>query len=239
MKYLSSVLLLLISFGLLPAQKTKTQETSPVVTTDPARIHKDVYHRALATGDINTAVTAVQYIVASGPECRNWRDTLAILFFQRGSYESAVLQTRELLAENPQSQAMLEISAVSKQSLGLAKEALDDYEKLYGLSKSWYHLYEIGSLQLALKRHGECGLTAQRIAESPEAAELEIAIRIQQGEQSVPLNAAAWNMLGVVMTETGKMEEAKAFYKKALEIKSDFALAKFNLEETIKAGENK
>jgi tetratricopeptide (TPR) repeat protein len=236
MKPFLSLLLLLTLAAFANAQGSKkgTASTPPPVAADPAKIHKDVYHNALLSGDVQTAIIAVQYLLAAAPDQKSWRDTLAILYFQGGAYESAILTSQQVLKDDPQNKGMLEISAVSKQSLGLAKESLEDYEKLYPLTRSWYHLYEMASLQLALKRHGECAMTCQAIAESAETKDLQVAIRSQAGEQMVPLNAAAWNVLGVVMVETGKQEEAKAFFKKALEIKTDFALAQANLNEMIK-----
>ena len=64
--------------------------------------------------------------------------------------------------------------AVSKQNLGLIKEALADYEKLYAAEKSVYHLYQMSTLQYQLKRYGECVVSLDQILASADAEKQKV-----------------------------------------------------------------
>jgi hypothetical protein len=58
---------------------------------------------------------------------------------------------------------MLEMAAISKQSLGALKESLADYESLYKQKPDLYSLYQIATLQYQLKRYGESVISCDQI----------------------------------------------------------------------------
>lgn len=51
-----------------------------------ASSHLKVYNLALNIGDVNTAITALNYYVAEQGSNNNYTDTLAILYMQQGSF---------------------------------------------------------------------------------------------------------------------------------------------------------
>ena len=57
---------------------------------------------------------------------------------------------------------------------------------------------------------------------------------MQNGNQEVPMKAAALNVKGICAMELNQPDAAKDNFKKALEIDPDFALAKGNLENAGK-----
>ena len=164
------------------------------------------------------------------PERADLNDSLALLYFAGERYAQAYLIGESILKDNPKRSDILEVVAVSKQNLGLIKEALADYEKLYAAEKSVFYLYQTATLQYQLKRYGECVASIDQIIASADADKQKVTIRLQQGSQEVPMKAAAYNVKGICATELNQEEAAKQNFTKALELFPDFALAKGNLE---------
>lgn len=241
---LLTVVLSLLSFS-VSAQKKKTPEPAPAPTVDSKQadidLHKKIYSQAMQYGDLGVAINTVYTILALGGEA-SYKDTLAYLYFNAGNNVQAILVADDILAEKPNSVTMLEITAISQQNLGLAKEALANYEKLYGLSPDIYHLYSIATLQYSLKRFGECGNTIDQIIRSEDNVK-PIKITNNNGQsQEVPIKAACLNMLGVMALELKQTDVAMKSFQEALKIAPDFALANGNLakvNEMLKADEPK
>lgn len=239
MKYLfTSVILLLLIFS-AQAQRKKKNDSPAQAREMPAgnadqmyyNQQQDIFRQALKYGDGQVAKTALYSMIALKPQETNLKDSLALLYYNMGSYLQTVLLSREILEEQPANYAIMEIKAVSERQLGLLKESLEDYEMLYKANPDAGILYEIGSLQFQLKRYGELDQTVNTLLQSKDLATKKVSIALQEGKsQQVPLEAAAHNMRGVLATEINKPEAAMASYQKALEIYPDFELAQSNVE---------
>lgn len=218
MKKLTSIVLLgFICIGLLSAQ-------------DAFDVQSRVYKTALKNYDLQAATIALYNMQALKPERTDLNDSLALLYFAGERYAQAYIIGEEILKTNPKRSDILELVAVSKQNLGLIKEALADYEKLYSNEKSVYYLYQTATLQYQLKRYGECVASIDQILASADADKQKVTIRLQQGSQEVPMKAAAYNVKGICATELNQEEAARQNFSKALELFPDFALAKGNLD---------
>lgn len=199
--------------------------------TDMHTHYDRMFRQALNFGDIAVATEAIYGLYSLHPDSSALMDTLAALYFQRAAWPQVILVSTEIIAKNPANQAALELRAVANQSMGRAKEALEDYESLYGKTKNAYHLYEICALQFAMKRFGECEGSAQRLLSDPEVKDKRIDITMQDGRaQEVPLHAAVMNLTGVMFLEQGKSDAAKAAFEAALKAFPEFILAKGNLD---------
>ncbi len=193
-------------------------------------IHLKVYDQALERGDVNAAVIAVQYIIAEGKAEGNWEDTLARLYFSAGQYPLARKISEKLLRTDPKNVPMLTIAAFSNKALGQAKEAIPLFEVLYQESKYPGNLYELITLQFALKRYGEAAENIEALLKDPKAGEIKTTIQVGNNPpQEVALNAAALNIKGVIALEMGNKEDAERIFAEALEIMPDFVLAKQNM----------
>ena len=192
--------------------------------------YKKVFQQSLAYNDLSVATEAVHGILASDPEATNWLDTLATLYFQRGAFPQCLLTSNDILKDNPENTNALEMRAISKENLGLLKEALADYEVLYGKTKNIYHLYQISTIQFGLRRFGECEQTVNAMLADERGKEETILITIDRGQQRVPFYAACHNLLGVLQLDMGKKDVAKKHFETALQIYPEFALAKANME---------
>jgi tetratricopeptide (TPR) repeat protein len=190
-----------------------------------------MYRDGLRYGDLSIASNAVYGLLSIHPDSTALLDTLAALYFQRGAWPQVVLVTTDILGKNEKNEGARELRAVANQSLGRAKESLEDYERLYAEKANPYHLYEIAALQFAMKRLGECELSIQKLLNDATIKEKTIVISLQDGRsQDVPLAAAGMNLVGVANMEQGKKDIAKSAFEAALKIYPEFILAKNNLE---------
>ncbi|MDX2001638.1 MAG: hypothetical protein SFW35_04365 [Chitinophagales bacterium] len=217
------------------AQKGK--ETSPVSpvgnvtsTTAPYDVNKAIYRNALKYNDFQTAINAVFNMIAYNPNEATLKDTLTYLYYNNGQYVQSLLVGTEILEKSDTNQNILEIVAISQQNLGLYKESLESYEKLYKLTKSVMHQYKIATLQYTLKRYGECGATIDKILSSKDSDQKINISDANRQSQDVSIKAAVLNMNGVIYLELNQPELAKKSFEDALKLEPTFMLAKNNLE---------
>lgn len=215
---LVTFLLSLLSCGIMNAQ-------------DAFETQKTIYKQALKNYDLQTATVALYNMLALKPDRTDLNDSLALVYFAGERYAQAYLIGEAIVTADPKRKDMLELVAVSKQNLGMIKESLADYEKLYAIDKSIYYLYQMATLQYQLKRFGECIASLDQILASPDADKQKVNIRASQTQQQeVAMKAAAYNVKGICALEMNQPEIAKDNFNKALGIAPDFALAKGNLE---------
>lgn len=205
-----------------------------VKAQDAFEVQMRAYKLALKNYDLQAATITVYNMMALKPERADLNDSLALLYFAGERYAQAYIIGEEILKANPNRKDMLELVAVSKQNLGLTKESLADYEKLYGGEKSIYYLYQIATLQYQLKRYGECVASLDQIINNPESAKEKVNIMLQGGSQDVPMKAAAYNVKGICAMELNQEEAAKENFNKALEVYPEFVLPKGNLDMIAK-----
>lgn len=204
--------------------------TAGIKAQDAFEVQQRFYKNALKNYDLQAATIALYNMIALKPEKADLNDSLALLYFAGERYPQAYLVGEQILKTNPNRNDILEVVAVSKQNLGMLKESLADYEKLYAAEKSLYYLYQMATLQYQLKRYGECVASLDQIINNPESAKQKVNIVVQGGSQDVPMNAAALNVKGICAMELNQEEAAKDNFTKALSAFPDFALAKGNLE---------
>ena len=147
-----------------------------------------VYKNAMRFYDLQAASNALYNMIAIKPEREDLNDSLAFIYFAGERYGQAYLLGEEILKKSPEKTDILEVVAVSKQSLGLTKEALANFESLYQRTKSLYYLYQVATLQYGLQRYGECIASLDIIIASPDAATQKINIRNPNNtSQEVPM----------------------------------------------------
>ncbi len=199
--------------------------------TDAYTQKEKVFRLALRYNDFMVARTALYDMIVLKPELTTLKDSLSILYFNIGAYPECILLSKEILEKTPNNPTILEIKAISEQSVGLIKESLADYEKLYASNKNVYHLYQIAALQYELKRFGECDASIAQLLADKEIENKEISIAAgEKKSQKVSLKAAIYNMRGVLALETGKTDIAKTNFNEAIKLNPDFELAKNNMK---------
>ena len=199
-------------------------------SNDPFDVQMRFYRSALKNYDLQAATVALYNLQALKPDRADLNDSLALLYFAGERYAQAYLVGQAIVNADPKRNDMLEMVAVSKQNLGLIKESLADFEKLYASEKSVSFLYQMATLQYQLKRFGECIASLDQILASNDADKQKVPIRVQNGSQDVPMKAAAYNVKGICAMELNQPAAAKENFNKALQLFPDFILAKANLE---------
>ena len=199
------------------------------VSSDPFEVQQRFYRLALKNYDLQAATVALYYMLALKPERTDFNDSLALLYFAGERYAQAYIIGEEIVKTDPKRKDMLELVAVSKQNLGLIKEALANYETLYNNEKSVYYLYQIATLQYQLKRYGECVASLDQIISNTDAEKQKVSIRVQGSAQEVPMKAAALNVKGICALELNQRDVARENFTKAVQVFPEFALAKGNL----------
>lgn len=218
-----------------PAPATTT--TTETKTDDGAfQLALNTFRQSLKYADFSSAAFALNQVIVLKPEVPAYKDTLAFIYVELGGNVQALSVAKDILATNPNNASILEVSAMSQESLGLYKEALEDYEKLFKLTNKPYHMYKIASMQYVLKRFGECTASINGLLKSTEAEKEKITINMDRGQrQEVPMKAALYNMLGMVAYEVNDMNNAKLNFNEALKLEPNFVLAKGNLDLVSRA----
>lgn len=236
MRILAPIMVLGLFFVAQPtqAQKGKTEPasaTSASTTRSAYDIEEGIFREALQFNDAFVARVALFRMIALKPEATYLYDTLMYLYFSTGQFNESLTLAERIYSKDNFKMAALEVKAVSQQSLGLLKEALNDFETLNAKNKNVKYLYQIASLQYDLKRVAECSGSINQIL-TMEGIEKETVPFFAQdrSRQEIPIKAAALNMRGVLAGELGENEVAIKAYEEAVKLAPDFALAKNNLE---------
>ncbi|HXH17705.1 MAG TPA: hypothetical protein VNJ07_01375 [Chitinophagales bacterium] len=211
-------------------------------TASQIQQQKDIYTMARKYGDANAARSALFNLIVLHPKDSSWLDSLFLFYCDTRSYPQAVMLGNELIKKSPDDTTTRELLAISKQSLGLLKEALDDYEILLKATGKSAYLYQIATIQYNLKRVEECAVSIERLLAMPDIENENVLIQYGQNQnlqQRVPIKAAAYNIKGVLARDIGNKDVAVESFQKALEVFPDFELAKGNLETLRPAESNR
>lgn len=209
-------------------KKTSTEPTSsskPSSASEQLSIEKRIIRNALKYQDPGPVANSYYNILAIYPDSTNYLDSLAFLYFQVGMNQQCILVSSAILKERPNSIGILELKAVSEKNLGLIKMALEDFEKLYPNTNSIQHLYQIASLQYDLKRLGECQITIQAIMQREDLKDAKVTVFYGQGQsQNVPMEAAVYNMEGVILMNLNEDDKALEMFDRSSELDPEFLL---------------
>lgn len=226
-------LFLLVSIAVF-GQKNSTSATANVdnIAESNFVLKTKIFRQALKYADLAVAKSALFEMIALKPTEKNLKDSLALIYINMGQPQQALLLSKEILLADPNNMAMLEVKAIAGQSIGLAKEALIDYETLFASQKSIFHLYQIATLQYDLKRMAECNTSLEQIitAQDVEKQQINIGTGQQNGLQKISLKAAALNIKGVLAMDLNEIVIAKQCFSEALKINQDFVLARNNMQ---------
>lgn len=212
-------------------QAQKKAKSTPA-TEDNAVAHwQKIYDRGVHYNDLAVATEAVYHLRELQPERTGLGDTLARLYLERTAYTQCLLVSLDILEKDPENLVVREYAALSRQSLGMVKEALAEYETLFKATDNSYHLYEIAGLQYALRRYGECEESLNRLLERKDLDGKTISLAAANTRrQDVPMAAAFHNLFGVLEMDQGHPNKAENHFVQALRIYPEFILAQNNLK---------
>ncbi len=219
--------LTMMSFSLtLHAQ----EEAAPSTKPKDSGMYKYIqmkYVFAMKYNDWRAAANSLYDLIALDPMDDSLKLNLGYLYYDNNVFASALFVSADLLTRHPQNPQALQLSGLCYENMGLKAKAVDAYETLYMATESIDVLFNTAALQFELQRYSEATTNAKIVAENSQAKEIKLNYPISETEkQEIPMNAAAYNLLGVIEKEQGNKEQAKSYFEKALAIAPEFKMAK-------------
>jgi len=209
--------------------------------TPKTNSHLKVFDLAIASGDVNTATTALNYYIAEQGADNRYSDTLAMLYMQQGAFAQSYYWANKRLEKNPGDNTLLELKGIALDKLQQPKQSIDIFEKLFEKTQSPYHAYKLMELQYGIKRLNECVQTAEQAEKLTYKPEYVMTYTAGQQTGRTYLQAGIYNIHALALYDLDKKSEARVYFEKALSLDSTFVLAKQNLEtiKSIETGEAK
>ncbi|MBN3584326.1 tetratricopeptide repeat protein [Algoriphagus aestuarii] len=189
------------------------------------------YQLGLRYADPIVAKTKLFELMVRNPEDLRYPELLAGLYFENNQFTSAALVAMDILSVNDKSVGALEIAAYSLEQVGALDRALPHFESLYLLTGDNFSLYKSGFIQYSLKRYDEALNSANMLIKNAKAEE-KIGFNTTEGAtQEISMKAAALNLKGMIYLDQGSKPEAKTAFEEAIQLDSNYELAKENLKK--------
>jgi tetratricopeptide (TPR) repeat protein len=226
-----SLLLILFAFSACKSNNKASQQALQMKILENSRKYKD----------INSASQAIQTLLAiDSVKNASYKDSLLLIYYGAGAYPQALLLANDLVKGREKDTMLLNIMAVSSETMGDYEAALKSYQALYAVSGKADQLYQIAAIQFKLKQLDECKQTMAKLLQDPKLKETKVLFTYREGqEQNVSLEAAVYNMEGVINIQGEKYNEAVESFKKALKIEPEFLQAQINLQALADASKKK
>ena len=194
---------------------------------------KYVFGRKYNDGDVMK--NALYSMVAMDPGDDSLKMVLCYYYFEQNQFASSLFISMDLLSRHPDNEDALKINAMSYENMGVRDKAIDSYESLYLKTNQVDVIYQAALLQFELERYAECSSSLDIVLKDPQAKAIKLNFaKNEKEQQEVTLEAAAYNIKGMLEKQQGNNEAAKANFTKALEVDPEFVLAKQNLDGLTK-----
>ncbi len=208
------------------AQNNK-RKNKEVVTYE---IEEKTYQQALRYGDVGVAVNSLYVLLAKHPDNNSYKDSLARIYFQVGSYNQCLRVCEELLVAKPNDTTTLRMMAMSYKSLGNAVEAIAEFEKVVKLTGNVYDTYQKAALEYNIKRLQESKISIELVLKLATDKHKIVLYIDQDNKQEVPLRAAAFNLYGMIAKDFNDTASARFLFDEAIKIFPEFYFANANLK---------
>ena len=154
--------------------------TAIAQTSNTVVLEKEKLKQALAYGDKSVAASCMYNIInMEGPQS-SYKDSLAYLYFNGRNYVSCFLVTNDILKKNPDKLKLLEMNAVSLESMGAIGKASEVYGTLLSKTNSNYHAYKLAGLQLALNKFEEAYISVKKANELPDTGKVTVNFQVNK-----------------------------------------------------------
>lgn len=199
------------------------------------KTEKQILRKAKSFGDPNVTIKSLYALMVLEGENSTYKDTLAYTYFSARNYGPCFMVTTEVLKRDPNHVEMLEMNAISLESLGALQKAEEVYSKLLTFSNNNYHAYTIANLNYRMKKYDEAYAAIKKAESLNDEGKFKVTFSINQNHtQQVELLAAIPYLKGLIELDLKNQSAAKASFEKAIKIQPDFVLAKDNLEALSK-----
>lgn len=199
-------------------------------TANNLELEKQKLKQALIYSDKTVAANSMFSIIALEGPTSTYKDSLAYLYFNERNFVSCFLVTNDLLKSNPENVDILEMNAISLESIGAIEKAIEKYKLLLLKSNNNYHAYKIAGLQLAMSKFNEALVSIKKADQMVDNAEITVNFQVNKNyNQNVPLKPAIAYIQGLIELNLDKKAEAKLSFERALKLFPEFSLAKSKL----------
>ncbi|MDO9595036.1 MAG: hypothetical protein Q7J19_08585 [Lutibacter sp.] len=187
--------------------------------------------QALEFGDKTVAANAMYSIILMEGPKSVYKDSLAYLYFNDRNFISCFLVTNDILKNNPGNLDLLEMNAISLESMGAAEKAVEAYQNLFAKTNNNYHAYKLAGLQFGMNKNEEAYATIKKADKLPDDGKVKITFQVNKNyNQNVDLKAAIAYLEGIIATNLNKNNEAKISFERAIKLFPEFVLAKTKLD---------
>lgn len=193
-------------------------------------LEKQKLKQALSYSDQTVATSAMYNIISlEGPQS-TYKDSLAYMYFNSRNYISCFLVADDILKYNPNNLEILEMKAVSLETMGALEKSLESYNLLLSKSNDNYHAYKIAGILLALKKFDEALELAKKADTMSDNGEVTVSFQINKNyNQNVQLKPAIAYLEGLIYLGKEMNKEARISLERAIQLFPDFVLAKSKL----------
>jgi len=205
--------------------------TAIAQNTTSIAFEKQKMQQAKAYNDESIILNSMYSLIAmEGPES-SYKDSLAYVYFSKRSYVSCYLVTNDLLKTKPDNVELLEMSAVSLESMGALEKAKESYVKLLSKTNDNYHAYKLAGLEFRMNQNEAAYATIKKADQLVDKGELKVTFQVNENyNQNIDLKAAISYLEGLIAVSLKKNVEARASFERAIALSPDFILAKSKLE---------
>jgi len=226
MKYSLLILVAILFMSISYAQSSNIENI---------KIEKEILSNAKKWGDVAVSIKSLYALIVLEGENSTYKDSLAYSYFSSRNYGPCFMLTTEVLKRDPEHIDMMEMNAISLESLGALEKAAEVYVKLLNLSNNNYHAYTVASLNYRMKKYDEAYTAIKKTETMNDEGKFKVTFSINQSHtQQIELFAAIQYLKGLIEIELKNMDAAKISFAKAIKIQPDFVLAKDNLESLEK-----
>jgi len=126
---------------------------------------------------------------------------------------------------------LLEMNAISLESMGATEKAAEAYQNLFTKTNNNYHAYKLAGLQFGLGKFEDAYASIKKSDKLPDDGSVKITFQVNKNyNQNVDLKAAIAYLEGIIATNLSKNAEAKLSFERALKLFPEFVLAKTKLD---------
>ncbi|MEN8125115.1 MAG: hypothetical protein ABFR32_08285 [Bacteroidota bacterium] len=221
MKYsLIIISLLVLNFGF--AQNNNLDEIA---------LEKQILKHSKSNGDPLVTTNSLYRLIALEGEKSTYKDSLAYLYFSSRKYAPCYMLATDVLKRYPKNVNMLEMQAISLESLGAIDKAVGSYKELFAITNNNYHGYSLAKLQYSIKEFDQAFTTIQKVEKLNDSGNYRVTYAINKTHtQQIELIAAIQYLKGLIAVELKKDDIAIISFQNAIKIQPEFVLAKENLE---------
>ncbi len=219
------LLLMAITFNVANGQNKETQGTQLF------KLYQMKYVFGMKYNDTEVAKDALYSMIAMDPNDDSLKMRLCYYYFEQNQYASSLFVSMDILSRETGLTDALRINAMSYENLGVRDKAVAAYETLYLKVNELGVLYQVAVLQFELERFVECMTNLDIILKDPQSKALKLNFAKNETEQQeITMEAASYNVKGMIEKQQGNTAEAKKYFENALAAEPDFTLALQNIE---------